>query len=149
MFQAWLEKISVFVASALNLNYGLGLSVTYDLSRLELFLLLSTGSVSGVFICLLIGGSIQRWWKQRYDRSDASEARSAPLALRIWRRYGLWGLAFSAFLMGPIPPVAVSLLSGMRRQNILLYLGAGKFFWSAVFAYFGYEYLLQFFSSIF
>lgn len=130
------EYLSVFVASALNLNYGLGLSMTYQLQRFELFLLMSTGSIFGITISLLMGAKIRDWWRQKFGK-ETSEKPS--LTMQVWRRYGLLGLAFFTFLIGPLPPVAIALIAGIKKELIFLYLGAGKFFWSIVFAFIGYN----------
>lgn len=134
-----IEYLSVFVASACNLNYGLGLSVTYDLTSFELFLLLSTGSIFGIGICLLLGAKFREWWRHRTNKRATDHSERQPgFLVQIWQRYGLLGLAFFTFLIGPLPPVTLALLSGMKKESIFLYLGAGKFLWSLVFAFLGY-----------
>lgn len=135
------EYLSVFIASALNLNYGLGLSVTYQLSSFELFLLLSTGSIFGVAACLVLGAQLREWWRRRFHASHASDEQRPSFVLQIWRRYGLLGLAFLTFLIGPVPPVAIALISGMKKEMIFMYLSVGKFFWSGVFAFIGYGHI--------
>ena len=142
-----MEYMSVFVASAVNMNYGVGLSITYGLSRFELFLFLSSGSISGIAIALVLGARIREWW--RYKFGHPSKPEKPSLTLQVWRRYGLIGLAFFSCLMGPIPPVAIALLSGMERQRILLYLGCGKLVWSLVFAFLGYGHLQRIFAMVF
>ena len=134
------EYVSVFVASALNLNYGLGLSVTYSLSRFELFLLLSTGSIFGILLTLLLGARIREFWNARLSRKEGQVQRPS-LTLQVWQRYGLVGLALLTVVMGPIPAVAVALIAGIKRELIFVYLSAGKFFWSVVFAFLGYSHL--------
>jgi membrane protein DedA with SNARE-associated domain len=132
------EYVSVFVASALNLNYGLGLSMTYQLNRFELFLLMSTGSIFGISLALLMGAKIRDWWRQKYGKEKEEKP---SLTREVWRRYGLLGLAFFTFLIGPFPPVAIALIAGIKKELIFIYLSAGKFFWSAVFAYLGYSHI--------
>ena len=149
MFGEVLEYLSVFLASALNLNYGLGVSMTYELSREELFALMSTGSISGVAVCLLLGARVQNWWTRSMGHRPEGAGHHPGMLMRVWQKYGLWGLAFFTFLIGPVPPVAISLISGLRKDMILLYLGAGKFLWSMVFAYLGYEHIAKMLAVLF
>ncbi len=149
-----IEYVSVFFASALNLNYGLGLSMTFGLSKFELFLLMSSGSVTGIIICLVLGAQLKMLWQKKIagdsmSQSEPGQEGKGNLIARIWQRYGLWGLAVSTAFIGPVPPVAISLLSGLRKDLILLYLGIGKFFWSTVFAFLGHNYITKILESIF
>ena len=146
-----LEYASVFLASALNLNYGLGLSVTYQLNQFELFLLMSTGSVFGITVALLLGARMREAWRSHFHRTAGKkegEKNKASLASEVWRRYGLIGLAFLSFAIGPFPPVAIALVAGIKKELIFLYLGAGKFFWSVVFAYLGYGHIQKVLAAI-
>ncbi len=147
MLNTIIQYLSVFLASAVNMNYGLGLSITYGLSRLELFLFLSSGSVAGIVLALMLGARIRDWWRKKFGHPE--DAGEQSLLLRVWRKYGLMGLAFFSFLMGPIPPVAIALLSGMRRQRILAYLATGKFLWAVVFAFLGYGQIQRMLAMIF
>ncbi len=147
MLEELMEYLTVFVASAVNMNYGVGLSITYGLSRFELFLFLSSGSVSGIILALVLGFRIRDWWRRKFGHPTKTE--KASLTVQIWRRYGLIGLAFFSFVMGPIPPVAIALLSGMERKRILLYLGFGKLIWSLVFAFVGYGHLQRILAMVF
>lgn len=142
-----LEYVSVFIASALNLNYGLGLSVTYSLSRFELFLLLSTGSIFGILLALLLGARIREFWQNRFGKKQR-QANKPSLTLQVWQRYGLVGLAMLTIIMGPVPAVAVALIAGIKKELIFMYLSAGKFFWSVVFAFLGYGHLQKVLAAI-
>lgn len=143
----FLEYVSVFIASALNLNYGLGLSVTYSLSRFELFLLLSTGSIFGILLALLLGARIRKFWQTRFGKKQG-QANKPSLTLQVWQRYGLVGLAMLTIVMGPVPAVAVALIAGIKKELIFMYLSAGKFFWSVVFAFLGYGHLQKVLAAI-
>jgi len=141
------EYVSVFIASALNLNYGLGLSVTYSLSRFELFLLLSTGSICGILLALMLGARIRRFWDRRFGKRSAG-AQKPSLTLKVWQRFGLVGLALLTIVMGPVPAVGVALIAGIKKELIFVYLSAGKFFWSVVFAFLGYGHLQKVLAAI-
>jgi hypothetical protein len=143
-----LEYVSVFIASALNLNYGLGLSVTYSLSRFELFLLLSTGSIFGILLALLLGARIRKFWQSSRFGKKQEPSHKPSLTLQVWQRFGLVGLAMLTIVMGPVPAVAVALIAGIKKELIFMYLSAGKFFWSVVFAFLGYGHLQKVLAAI-
>jgi len=151
MWQDLLEYLSVFVASALNLNYAIGLSLTYQLDAVEQFVLMSTGSVAGVATCLMLGSRLIQFWEQRLakTKSVANAPARENLLFKIWRKYGLWGLAVCTVVVGPIPMVVITLLSGMNKQRIFYYLGGGKVFWSVVLTFVGHRFIRQLWETVF
>jgi len=124
------EYSSVILISMFRLYIGAGLSFAYGHAPLEQWLLMGSGSVAGVSLCLFLGSKIEKWWLQKIARrkkgGKAKASNHPSLIERIWQRYGLLGLAASTIFMGTIPSVAIALVSGLDRKRIFLYLSGGK-----------------------
>ncbi len=140
MFEQLFESASVFVLSAFNLYYGFVLSTTYQQSWFEQFLLMSGGSWFGILACLLLGARLIAIWNSKIVRKSnkgKEQSNNPPFLMRIWKKYGIWGLAFCTGFIGTIPTVTLSLISGINRNYILWYLGGAKIVWSIIFAIVG------------
>ncbi|WP_099155031.1 hypothetical protein [Flavilitoribacter nigricans] len=141
MLEVFAEYGSVIATSTLRLFLGAGLSLAYGHHPLELWLLTSTGSVLGVFLCLLLGNKIRSVWVRQMQKRNRTSITDAPpppaLVKKIWQRYGLWGLAGASIFLGTIPSVAIALVSGLEKRRIFLYLTGGKIAWSTLIAIIG------------
>ena len=127
------EYGSVIFTSMFRLYLGLGMSFAFQQNTLERLLLIGTGSVLGVLFCLSLGKRIEKWWLNRKARTQKSRNPTLParksIIERIWKQYGLFGLALFSIVMGTLPSVAIALVSGLDRQKIFLYLVLGKLSW--------------------
>ncbi len=140
MLEQLFESASVFVLSAFNLYYGFVLSTTYQQGWFEQFLLMSGGSWFGILACLLLGARLIALWNSkiaRKSKKDQAPSDKKPFLMRIWKKYGIWGLAFCTGFIGTIPTVTISLISGINRKYIMWYLGGAKIVWSIIFAFIG------------
>ena len=140
MCEQLFEHVSVVVLSAFNLYYGFTLSITYDHSPFQQFILLSLGSVLGVAGSLLIGTQLIELWKNKVRKKkerDPNKESKPNFITRIWQKYGILGVAFCTGFIGTIPTVVVALFSGVQRLSILWYLAGAKILWSIFFAFLG------------
>jgi len=152
MIQQLFESASVFVLSAFNLYYGFMLSTTYRQGGVEQFLLMSGGSWFGILACLFLGARLIALWNNKIARKSSKnkeEKNKEPFLTRVWKRYGIWGLAFCTGFIGTIPTVTISLISGIDRNLILWYLGGAKIVWSIIFAWVGQAALSQLIEALF
>ncbi len=146
------ESVSVFILSAFNLYYGFVLSTTYQHSWLEQFILMSGGSWFGILACLFLGARLISLWNNKIARRSGKHKegeQKTPFLMRIWKKYGIWGLAFCTGFIGTIPTVTISLISGINRNYILWYLGGAKIIWSIIFALIGQAALKSLIEAIF
>ncbi len=152
MLQQLFESASVFVLSAFNLYYGFVLSTTYQQGWVEQFLLMSGGSWFGILACLFLGARLIAIWNNKIakkPKKDKNGVVKTPFLMRIWKKYGIWGLAFCTGFIGTIPTVTISLISGLNRNLILWYLGGAKIIWAIIFALIGQAAIAQFISAWF
>lgn len=140
-----LEFISVIALSAFKIVPGYALAKGgYDMSILETFLSVGLGGILGISIYTYFGARIRDYFQKRKKETtekkklDKKKIRRLRLVIKIWRRFGIWGIAF---LTPPIlsPPIgtAISLAFGEKPNRIMLYLGVSCILWAFAFAFFG------------
>jgi len=127
--------LSVFVVSGVKFMVGVAMSLARGLSFWEQFLCTTVGGIAGSVFFTYLGDAIRRWISRLRGRSPK------PLAtrwVRLWERYGLWGVAL---LTPPIlsPPVGTAIALAFRTPRGLLIkrLTIAILLWGFVFAAFG------------
>ena len=88
-----------------------------------------TGSVVGVAVVALGGGSLRAWLGRR--RGNLTVSRSGRL-YRVWLRYGVpgWGL-LSPLVMAPAMGTAIGLLLGAPKRKLMGSMSAGVVLWTS------------------
>ena len=137
-----LKYLSVAALSAFKVLPGLGLAMGYQFNALELFLTLGIGSMVGVTAFTLLGTQIRQWIQHRRKSKSqtltSKKIRKIRRILNIWRRFGIWGIAF---LTPPLisPPFGALIAVAFRedRRRILLTMFASIVFWCGLFAILG------------
>jgi hypothetical protein len=136
-----LELISVVGMSALKVLPGLGLAMLYEMSGLEIFLTIFIGGMAGVITFSFFGTRIRAWRKRRRKAKAVHKPvkiKRARRIYRIWKKYGLLGVAF---LTPPIisPPFGaiIAVAFGEKMERILLFMAISMAFWAGAFALLG------------
>lgn len=136
-----LEFLSVAGMSALKVIPGVGLAMLYELTALEIFLTLFVGGMIGIIGFSFFGTRIRQWQKRRRMKKNVvkkMKIKRARRIVKIWRKYGLVGVAFlTPPLISPPFGVAIAVAFGERMERILLYMGISMAFWAGVFALLG------------
>jgi hypothetical protein len=136
-----LELLSVVGMSSLKVLPGVGLALLYELTALEIFLTIFIGGMAGIITFSFFGTRIRAWRKKRRMARNIVKKvkiKRARRIVRIWRKYGLVGVAFlTPPLISPPFGVAIAVAFGERMERILLYMGISMAFWAAVFAIVG------------
>lgn len=128
--------ISIFLISGFRLFLAMGLGAAAGINTDIQLVLMGSGSVLAVGICILLGEQVKRrWLRWRDGKSEHKSNRKATLTLRLANAYGLWGLAAGTLLLGTIPSVAVALIAGYSSRNTFLFLAGGKLAWILFYLY--------------
>jgi len=136
-----LKYLSVYLISMVKFFGGPVTGVSLGLSYLETVLLTIAGMMTSVVIFSVVGRAFAGWVSQR------RRARNKPVfnkknrrVVRIWRRFGVSGVAFlTPILLTPIFGTVVAALFGAPRKRIILHMLWSSFFWSAVLNFIVYE----------
>ncbi len=102
------------------------------LSFLESFVLINLGMMVSVLIFSFTGQVIKKRIINRYFRKRLFTARNRKL-VKIWRRYGMVGIAFlTPILLTPPAGTLIATSFGEYRSRIYFYMLASSLFWSAI-----------------
>lgn len=128
--------ISIFLVSGFRLFLAMGIGVAAGINTEIQLVLMGSGSVLTVGICIFLGEHLKRrWLRWRGKKSEHKNNRKSTLILRLTNAYGLWGLAAGTLLLGTIPSVAVALIAGYSSRNTFLFLAGGKLAWILFYLY--------------
>jgi hypothetical protein len=129
---AWLSYLSIALISGLKFMVGVGMSLALRLSFWEQFLTTTLGGIVGVVFFTYLGDTIRKRiarWRKR------PPAPLSPKWVRLWTRYGLWGVSL---LTPPVlsPPIgtAIALAFGTPRPQIIARMSLAMILWGAFFA---------------
>ncbi|RMG18970.1 MAG: hypothetical protein D6730_22260 [Bacteroidetes bacterium] len=134
------EKIAGYFSIALVGTVKFWVSVimalSFDYTLIEVFLTGSLGAFLGVGMFTYFGTEIRKWWERRFGGKRKVKFSRKRKIYKIWKKYGLWGVAF----MGPFisPPVAVAIAVSFKEKpaRILLSMSVSIIFWTLIFTAF-------------
>jgi hypothetical protein len=142
----------VFGLSAGKFMMGVALGATLRLPFYWQVFCTGGGGVAGVFLTAYTGDAVRSFLRQRFGKkrkaldeepeldavaaAAAAEeaARKRPLALRVWDRWGLAGLAaVGTITLGPVVAVLTALSLGAPRARVLSCMTIAVMSWSILF----------------
>ncbi len=123
-----LKLLSTAAAGALDVWVGIITGVALGLSSALSGALSITSALAGVTLVVAAGGRLQ----QLIYRSHHLAKRRERVE-RVWKRYGIAGLALQApLLTGPLLATLLALSLGAPPRPLLLWMLASVVFWGAV-----------------
>ncbi len=138
MGEGWGEVLfylSVFFVSGVKFMVGVALSLAKGLSFWEQFLCTTAGGIAGSVFFTYLGDAVRRWISKIRGRPPRP---LAPHWMRLWERYGLWGVALlTPPLLSPPIGTAVALAFRTPRRDLVQRLVIAMLLWGLVFALFG------------
>ncbi len=127
--------LTTFLVSGVKFMVGVAMSIAGELSFWEQFLCTTAGGIAGCIFFTYLGDIVRREIAKLRGRPPRP---LAPHWLRLWERYGLWGVVL---LTPPIlsPPIgtAIALAFQTPRGMLVRRLTIAMIFWGLVFALFG------------
>ena len=123
-----LKLLSTAAAGALDVWVGIITGVAVGLSPALSGAVSITSALAGVTLVVAVGGRLQ----QLIYRSRHLAKRRERVE-RVWKRYGIPGLALQApLLTGPILATLLALTLGAPPRPLLLWMLASVVFWGVV-----------------
>ncbi|MCK8492065.1 MULTISPECIES: hypothetical protein [Spirosoma] len=127
------KYVSVIIASTIKFIGGPLTGATLGLSWIETSLCTVAGMMLSVAAITYAGSAIQalvdRYRKQRPKRFT----RRTRMAIRVWKRFGLMGIAFlTPLILTPIGGTALAVSFRVSRGQLLLYMLISGFLWAVV-----------------
>ncbi|MCS7003822.1 MAG: hypothetical protein NZM38_00695 [Cytophagales bacterium] len=123
--------------SGLKFIFGPITGYSIGLSLFETSLCTALGMITTVWLISIAGRKIHNFFIPKNRKLFTSRNR---MIIRIWRRYGIWGVAFfTPLILTPIGGTIIAVSLGERYTKILPYMSVSAFFWAFIFSYAVYQ----------
>ncbi len=132
----WAKYISVLVASMLKFIGGPLSGVALGLRWGETFLFTVAGMMVSVFIFTFLGQTLKYTLLKRFYKNRRLFTPRNRRLVRIWRQYGMAGVAFlTPLLLTPIGGTIVAASFGESKIKIFAYMFLSALFWGLIFTW--------------
>lgn len=132
MFQEILRAIPVYFSCMLKFILGPAGGYAVGLHLITTILTTVSGMMTVVFLFTFFGNWIRTKVFGRFKKRKINLKRAERFE-RIWKRYGLAGVALlTPIVLTPIGGTLLALSSGSPREKIIFYMFVSASFWSVV-----------------
>ncbi|WP_080059543.1 hypothetical protein [Spirosoma aerolatum] len=127
------KYISVIIASTIKFIGGPLTGVTLGLSWLETAIFTTLGMMLSVVVVTYAGAALQVLWQRYRSAPPKRFTRRTRLAIRIWKRAGMAGIALlTPLILTPIGGTILAVSFGVKRGQLLLYMLISGIIWAVV-----------------
>ena len=133
----------VFGLSAAKFMMGVALGVALRLPFVVQVVCTGGGAVVGIFVTAYLGDGIRALVRRRFPPkpkpppAEGDPPKKAPLAVRVWDKWGLAGLAIiGPITLGPVVAVVTAISLGAPRTKVITFMTVTTLVWSIVFGAF-------------
>ncbi|UFH55480.1 hypothetical protein [Spirosoma sp. KNUC1025] len=127
------KYISVVIASTIKFIGGPLSGAALGLSWAETAICTTLGMMLSVIVITYAGVALQALLHRYRPRPTKRFTRRTRLAVRIWKRAGLAGIAFlTPLILTPIGGTAIAISFGVKRGLLLFYMLISAVLWSIV-----------------
>ena len=135
MFEQVAKYFTVFLSSMVKFIGGPLSGTAFGLSWVETCVFTVLGMMTSVLIFSLLGAGVRsRLFNRRKKKRKLFTTRNRRI-VRIWRRYGLSGVAFlTPLIFSPILGTIVAASFGEPWKRIFVYMFVSAVFWGVVFS---------------
>lgn len=125
--------VSVILASTLKFLGGPLTGLALGLHWLETALCSTLGMMISVVLVTYAGAAIRALIARFRPQKPKLFTKRTRLAVRIWKRFGMAGIAFlTPLILTPIGGTALAVSFGVHRGQLLLYMLLSGLGWAAV-----------------
>jgi hypothetical protein len=137
MIHEVLEYLAVFASSMFKFILGPILGKGFGLTFWETALLTAGGMMASVFLfSSILGRRIHCWIMRTFFKEKKLFSKRSRKTVRIWRTYGLKGVAFlTPVLFTPIGGTIVASSFGEHKRKIFKYMLLSAIFWGFIFSF--------------
>ncbi|MCB0838700.1 MAG: hypothetical protein KDE26_01550 [Bacteroidetes bacterium] len=112
--------ISVFLVSSVKFAVAVLVALgNPKFNWVEIVLTAGGGAIFGSYIFLYFGERISKWVRENFKRSKPMSFANRRRILKIWKRYGLAGVAFLAPVLSPMISVGIAVSFQEKPRKIL------------------------------
>ncbi|WP_420146968.1 hypothetical protein [Spirosoma sp.] len=125
--------VSVVIASTIKFIGGPLSGVPLGLTWLETALCTVVGMMLSVVVVTYVGSGIQALLHRYRTNPPKRFTKRTRLAIRIWKRAGLLGIAFlTPLILTPIGGTALAVSFGVKRGQLFFYMLLSGTFWALI-----------------
>jgi Na+/pantothenate symporter len=137
----WAKYVSVVLASAIKFVGGPITGFALGLVWWQTVLLTVAGMMLTVVVVSVGGRQVQRWWNQHNPQKVAKRfSKRTRLAVRIWSRFGVWGIAcLTPVLFTPIGGTLLALSFRVSFARLVVPMLLFGVLWGVVFTLLMYQ----------
>ena len=129
----WLKYLTVIAGSMFKFLFGPLFSLAYKLSFLESCILTIIGMMLSAIILSLLGEQIKKHIFNKYFKPKRLFTKRRRRTVRIWRKYGLAGVAFlTPVIFMPVGGPLIATYYGETWRRIVPYMFISAVFWSPI-----------------
>ena len=127
------KYVSVVIASTIKFLGGPLSGAALGLTWIETAMCTTLGMMISVVAIAYIGAGIQAVVHRYYPQPAKRFTKRTRMAVRIWKRSGMAGIAFlTPLILTPIGGTILAVSFGVKRGLILLYMLISAVFWAVV-----------------
>ncbi|GAB3687492.1 hypothetical protein GCM10027592_01080 [Spirosoma flavus] len=127
------KYISVIIASTIKFVGGPLSGVALGLTWLETAIFTTIGMMVSVVIVIYAGAALQVLIQKYRSTPPKRFTRRTRLAIKIWKRAGLAGIAFlTPLILTPIGGTILAISFRVKRGEIILYMLVSAAFWAII-----------------
>lgn len=134
-WEEFLAYLGVALLAAVKFFLGVLAGLAKDYNLIELMLTSALGAIAGSWIFTYFGTEIRKWlernfsWIRKKERSFAQRRR----IVKIWRRYGLTGVAALIPILSPQISIGIAIAFRERPRRIGLFITLAVIAWTLLF----------------
>lgn len=137
MFTQAAKYLAVYLISMVKFIGGPLSGVASGLTWVETFIFTVLGMMTSVLLFSLLGQNAKKRFFGRFRKKKMLFTPKNRRMVRIWRRYGLKGVAFlTPVLFSPIIGTIMATSFGEPAKRIFFYMLGSALFWGVVFSLF-------------
>jgi len=134
--ESLLKYLLVFSSSMFKFILGPVGGLGFGFPVWQTALLTVGGMMTSITLVTYFGLAGRAWYNRRFrqGKKPLFTPRNRRI-VRIWRRYGIVGVAFlTPLIFSPILGTLIAVSFGENKRNILLYMFVFTFFWAWIFS---------------
>ncbi len=129
-----IKYFTVFAWTMVKFIFGPVLSAIFNISFLPSVFLTVGGMMTSVVLFTYAGRAIRQWWLRKFHQNRVLFTPKKRRMVRIWRKYGIWGVAvLTPLIFTPIGGTMIAVSFGEKKHKILLTMLISATFWALVF----------------
>ncbi|GAB4035361.1 hypothetical protein [Spirosoma gilvum] len=127
------KYISVIIASTIKFIGGPLTGVALGLNWLETVVCTTLGMMLSVVVVTYAGAALQALIQRYRSAPPKRFTRRTRLAIRIWKRAGMAGIALlTPLILTPIGGSVLAVSFGVKRGRLLLYMFISGILWAVI-----------------